>query len=121
MALAGSLCLVIHAVTGFTNKSLRGQVAGLLGRDYTSSQMSYDLRRMRLHGLIEKTPRTNTYTVTAEGIRVAVFYTKLQARLLEPLLEADKPPAPLELRRALSTIQRVLGDYVTNARLGLAA
>jgi len=55
---------------------------------------------MRLHGLIEKTPRTNTYTVTAEGIRVAVFYTKLQARLLEPLLEADKPPAPLELRRA---------------------
>ena len=121
MALAGSLCLVIHAVTGFTNKSLRGQVAGLLGRDYSSSQMSYDLRRMRLHGLIEKTPRTNTYTVTAEGIRVAVFYTKLQARLLEPLLEADKPPAPLELRRALSTIQRVLGDYVTNARLGLAA
>jgi hypothetical protein len=121
MALAGSLCLVIHAVTGFTNKSLRGQVAGLLGRDYSSSQMSYDLRRMRLHGLIERTPRTNTYTVTAEGIRVAVFYTKLQARLLEPLLEADKPPAPLELRRALATIQRVLGDYVTNARLGLAA
>ena len=31
MALAGSLCLVVHAVTGFTNKSLRGQVAGLLG------------------------------------------------------------------------------------------
>ena len=121
MALAGSLCLVIHAVTGFTNKSLRGQVAGLLGRDYSSSQMSYDLRRMRLHGLIERTPRTNTYTVTAEGIRVAVFYTKLQARLLEPLLEGDKPPAPLELRRALSTIERLLGDYVTNARLGLAA
>src|ERR1039458_4480969 len=121
MALAGSLCLVIHAVAGFTNKSLRGQVAGLLGRDYSSSQMSYALRRMRLHGLIERTPRTNTYTVTAEGIRVAVFYTKLRARLLEPLLEADKPPAPLELRRALTTIQRVLGDYVTNARLGLAA
>jgi hypothetical protein len=45
MALAGSLCLVVHAVTGFTNKSLRGQVAGLLGKDYSSSQMSYDLRR----------------------------------------------------------------------------
>ena len=121
MALAGSLCLVIHAVTGFTNKSLRGQVAGLLGKDYSSSQMSYDLRRMRLHGLIERKLRTNSYTVTPEGIRVAVFYTKLQARLLEPLLEADKPPAPLELRRALSTIERLLGDYVTNARLGLAA
>ena len=121
MALAGALCLVVHAVTGFTNKSLRGQVAGLLGRDYSSSQMSYDLRRLRLHGLIARTPGTNSYTVTAEGIRVAVFYSKLEARLLRPLLEADKPPAPLELRRALATVERVMGDYVTNARLGAAA
>jgi len=121
MALAGSLCLVVHAVTGFTNKSLRGQVAGLLGKDYSSSQMSYDLRRLRLHGLIERQAGTNSYTLTPEGIRVAVFYTKLQARLLRPLLDADKPPAPVELRRALATVERILGDYVTNARLGAAA
>jgi hypothetical protein len=121
MALAGALCLVVHAVTGFTNKSLRGQVAGLLGRDYSSSQMSYDLRRLRLHGLIVRTAATNSYTVTPDGIRVAVFYTKLQTRLLRPLLEADKPPAPVELRRALATVERVLTDYVTNARLGVAA
>ena len=31
MALAGALCCVVHAVTGFSNKSLRGLVAGLLG------------------------------------------------------------------------------------------
>jgi hypothetical protein len=121
MALAGALCLVVHAVTGFTNKSLRGQVAGLLGRDYGSSQMSYDLRRLRLHGLIERSPGTNYYRLTPDGIRVAVFYTKLHARLLRPLLEADKPPAPVELRRALATVERVLTDYVTNARLGAAA
>ncbi len=121
MALAGSLCLVVHAVTGFTNKSLRGQVAGLLGQDYSSSQMSYDLRRLRLHGLIERHAGTNSYTLTPEGIRVAVFYTKLHARLLRPLLEADKPPAPIELRRALATIEHFIGDYVTNARLGAAA
>jgi hypothetical protein len=121
MALAGALCLVVHAVTGFTNKSLRGQVAGLLGKDYSSSQMSYDLRRLRLHGLIERSPGTNYYTLTSDGIRVAVFYTKLQTRLLRPLLEADKPPAPVEFRRALATVERVLGDYVTNARLGVAA
>ena len=42
MALA-SACLVVHAATGHTNKSLRGHVAGLLGTDYTASQMSYDL------------------------------------------------------------------------------
>ncbi len=121
MALAGSLCCVIHAVSGFTNKSLRGLVAGLLGRDYSSSQMSYDLRRLRLHGLIERWPGTNTYVLTAEGLRVAIFYTKLESRLLKPLLEADRPPAPLELRRALTTVEHVLGDYVANARLGTAA
>ena len=121
MALAGALCLVVHAVTGFTNKSLRGRVAGLLGRDYSSSQMSYDLRRLRLHGLIERSPGTNSYALTPEGIRVAVFYTKVRARLLGPLLEADQPPAPVELRRALDTIEHVLGDYVNNARLGVAA
>jgi len=121
MALAGSLCLVVHAVTGFTNKSLRGQVAGLLGKNYSSSQMSYDLRRLRLHGLIERVPHSNTYVTTPEGIRVAVFYTKLHSRLLAPLLDADKPPAPIELRRALGTVERVLGEYVAHARLGLAA
>ena len=121
MALAGSLCLIVHAVTGFTNKSLRGQVAGLLGKHYSTSQMSYDLRRLRLHGLIERIPGTNTYNLTPEGIRVAVFYTKLHARLLRPLLDADQPPAPLEMRRALTTIERVLNHYTANARLGLAA
>jgi hypothetical protein len=56
MALAGALHLVLNAVTGFTNKSLRGHVAGLLGQDYTHNQMSYDLRRLRLHGLIKRLP-----------------------------------------------------------------
>jgi hypothetical protein len=121
MALAGSLCLVVHAVTGFTNKSLRGQVAGLLGKDYSSSQMSYDLRRLRLHQLIERRTGTNYYTLTPDGTRVAVFYTKLHARLLRPLLVADKPPAPVELRRALATVQHFIDDYVANARLGAAA
>ncbi len=121
MVPAGALCLVIHAVTGFTNKSLRGHVAGLLGRDYRSSQMSYELRRLRLHGLIERSPGTNSHALTPDGIRVAVFYTKVRARLLGPLLEADQPPAPLELRQALGTIEHVLGDYVTNARRGIAA
>ena len=121
MALAGALCLVVHAVTGFTNKSLRGHVAGLLGTDYTRNQMTYDLRRLRLHGLIERIPHTNTYVTTPEGIRVAIFYTKLDRRLLDPLLDADRPPAPAELRTALRVIDSAIQDYVADARLGLAA
>ncbi len=121
MALAGALCCVVHAVTGFTNRSLRGLVAGLLGSDYSANQMTYDLRRLRLHGLIVRVPGTHTYTLTPEGQRVAVFYTKLHRRLLEPLLGANAPPAPAELRSALRVIDRAITDYVTNARLGAAA
>jgi len=121
MALAGALCCMLHAVTGFTNHSLRGLVAGLLGCDYSANQMTYDLRRLRLHGLITRMPRTNTYVLTPEGQRVAVFYTKLRDRLLRPLLDAHAPPAPLELRRAFATIDRAVADYVTNARIGRAA
>ena len=122
MALAGALTVVVHAVTGFTNKSLRSLVAGLLGTDYTPSQMSYDLRRLRLHGLIQRLPRTNTYVTTAQGLRVALFYTKVHDRVLRPLVAAaHQPPAPIELRRALATIDRVVTDHVTHARLGAAA
>lgn len=121
MALAGALCTLLHAVTGFSNKSLRGHVAGLLGQEYTTSQMSYDLRRLRLHGLIERLPRSNTYLPTPEGIRVAVFYSKLQNRLLRPLLAADQPPAPLDVRRALATLERAVNQYTLNACLGAAA
>ena len=38
MALAGALCTVVHAVAGFTNRSLRGLVAGLLGHDYSAAR-----------------------------------------------------------------------------------
>jgi predicted MarR family transcription regulator len=84
------------------------------------SQMSYDLRRLRLHGLIQRLPRSNTYVLTDEGIRVAVFYTKLQNRLLRPLLDADKPPAPIEVRRALTTLTAAVNQYVQGARLAPA-
>lgn len=120
-ALAGALCMMVHAVSGFTNKSLRCLVADLLDGDYTPNQMSYDLRRLRLHGLIERLPHTNTYMPTVDGIRVAVFYTKVRERILGPLLAADRPPAPRELRQALRTIDQHVRDYIANSRLAPAA
>jgi hypothetical protein len=121
MALAGALCILLNAVVGFTNRSLRAQVSGLLGGAYTSAQMTYDLRRLRLKGLIRRIERTNRYVLTAEGIRVAVFYTKLHHRLLGPLLAADQPPAPPQLRDALHLIDRQVNDYAKRARMGIAA
>ncbi|HYB30575.1 MAG TPA: hypothetical protein VEF89_28510, partial [Solirubrobacteraceae bacterium] len=54
---AGALCHVLGAVTGFTNKSLRGLVAAHLRHDYNQHQTSYDLRRLRPHGLIQRSPK----------------------------------------------------------------
>jgi hypothetical protein len=120
MALLGALCVCLNAV-GFTSRSLRAQVSPLLGQAYTVNQMSYDLGRLRLNGVIERLEGTNTYRITAAGQRVAIFYTKLHNRLLRPLLAADQPPAPAELRAALRTIERHVDGYIDDARLRTAA
>jgi predicted MarR family transcription regulator len=111
------LCAIVHTITGFTNRSLRAQVSMLLGVPYSASQMSYDLRRLRLKGLITRLPQTNTYVLTPEGQRLTIFYTKLQNRLPRPLTAANDPPAPLPLRQALRVIDHHVEDYIREARL----
>jgi hypothetical protein len=59
--------------------------------------------------------------LTPDGLGVAVVSTKLHHRLLGPLLAADRPPAPLELRQALRVIDRQVNDYLQHARMGIAA
>ena len=90
MALLGALCVNLN-VLGFTNRSLRAQVSHLLGVAYTVNQISYDLARLRLNGLIERRPATNTYDLTPDGQRVAIFYTKVHDRLLRPLHRGRQP------------------------------
>jgi hypothetical protein len=120
MALLGALCVGLNAL-GFTNRSLRAQVSHLLGVAYTANQAGYDLARLRSNGLIRRRLGTNTYDLTPDGQRVAIFYTKVHDRLLRPLIAADQPPAPIELRHALATIQRHVNAYTDHARLGTAA
>lgn len=117
MALAGALCAIVHTITGFTNRSLRAQVSTRLGEPYSMSQMSYDLRRLRLKGLITRLPHSNTYALTDEGQRVAIFYTRLHNRLLRPLTAANDPPAPLALRQALRVINHHVEDYIHEAHM----
>src|SRR6266545_1836611 len=122
MALAGALCHTLLAATGFTNKHLRVLMTGLLGGTaYTPGQMTYDLRRLRLNGLIRRLPHANRYVLTADGIRIAVFYTKIYNRLLVPLTAANQPQAPPSLRAALAAITRHVDDYANRARLPRAA
>jgi hypothetical protein len=55
---------------------------------------------VRLHGFIQRLQHSYTNQLTSEVIRVGAFYTKLQNRLPRPLLNADKRPAKIEIRRA---------------------
>ena len=120
MALAGALCHLLNAMTGFTNRSLRARVAALLGQDFTARQMTYDLRRLRLHGLIEKV-QGHTYQLTQDGLRFAIFYCKLADRVITPLFDPDRPNAPQDLRKALRSIETSIGDSFDRARLPSAA
>ncbi len=113
MALLSALCVGLNAL-GFTNRSLRAQVSHLIGvptNSYTLNQASYDLARLRLNGLIERREHSNTYDLTPDGQRVAIFYTKVHDRLPRPLIAADQPPAPPALRLALRTVDEHVHSY----------
>jgi hypothetical protein len=91
MALFAALCLFIHIPNGFTNASLKEPIANLLDEKvahYSRGKMTYDLRRLRLKGIIHRLQHTNRYIVTPYGYRVALFMTKLNARLFQPAFAA---------------------------------
>jgi len=72
---------------GFSNKTLREHLAPLRGQTPESispGQMTYDLRRLRMHGLIERIPETHRYQVTDFGLRSSLFMTQAYSRLLRP-------------------------------------
>ena len=88
----------------------------------TSGQITYDLRRLRLHGLIERVPGTFRYQVTDTGLTTARYLTRVCDRLLRTglaqLTDPD-PPAPAALRTADRAYQAAIDDLARQA--GLAA
>jgi hypothetical protein len=121
MALAGALASTLTAVTGITNKSLRALMTGLPGTAYTMNQASYDLARLSRNGIITRIPHRNLYVLTPDGLRFAVFYTKVHDRVLRPLMAGDQPQAPPPLRDALRVIDREVTQRLAEARLPAAA
>jgi hypothetical protein len=100
MALLQTIIGFTHLPQGFRNRDLRPQVEALLGQPYTTAQMTYDLRRLRLKGVIHRIPKTHRYTATSYGLKVAFFFSKLYLRILRPqwnalLPENDHLPRPL--------------------------
>jgi hypothetical protein len=98
MALFSALCSFQHLFEGLTNRSLRALVAGLIP-SYTTRQMSYDLRRLRRKGFIRRLPGSQRYELTADGRRLAVFFTKTYARIVNPALAELDPELPEAIAR----------------------
>jgi len=87
LALMQTLCLFALHPQGFRHRDIRAQVAHLLGRppeDYGPGHMTYDLRRLRLHGFIDRMPGSHRYRITETGARLAVLYLRIYARGFRP-------------------------------------
>ncbi len=122
-ALLGTLVILRLLPQGFANKDLRHHWAHLLGRapsDITPGRMTYQLRRLRLHGLIERIPTTHRYCVTEPGMRIAIFFTRTLARVLRPGLSQILSPAPPghhRLRRDFDRLQASIDAWIAAANL----
>ena len=108
---------------GLTNAGLCALVADLLGRPYSSRQATYDLRRLRRKGLIERVPGHHLYRATAHGRVVVTFLTKVSARILVPGLTELEAPAspprhvPRPIVVAWRTWQRELDNFIAAANI----
>jgi hypothetical protein len=127
-ALLHSLLLFATLPRGFANRDLRPTLAALQGLSpdhLTAGRMSYDLRRLRLHGLIERIAGSHRYRLSASGLRVALFFSRTYARLLRPGLSDvlfQSPPAAddSKLRRAFDQASAAIDDLIQQAQFAAA-
>jgi hypothetical protein len=123
LALLGALLCFHLLPRGFSNRDLRERFAPLLGKDpsqITPGQMTYQLRRLRLHGLIVRQPRSHRYLLTDFGLRVTLFFTRTYARLLRPGLAhiiADPETANSSLSRAFNQVESTIIQWIATEKL----
>jgi hypothetical protein len=108
---------------GFTARDLRQHVAPLLGLGpdaLSAGRVTYDLRRLRLHGLIARQPKRHRYRVTDAGLRLALFVPRVWARTVRPGLATVMPdvaPNDLPLRRAFARVEQAMDEWCARAKL----
>ena len=107
---------------GFRAADLRHHLAALTGRDpeaISQAAITYQPRRLRLHGFIERQPNSFRYRVTEQGLRAALFFTRLYNRLLRPGLAAVLPghaATHTPLRRAFNEVHAQLTAWINQAQ-----
>jgi hypothetical protein len=121
-ALLAVLVLFCLQPEGFRNQQLRPLLAQFLGlkpEDLTRGRMSYDLRRLRLHGLIERIPRSHRYRLTPAGLKVALFYSRTYQQVIRPGLSLLHSPQNLEasgLARSYHSFENQMRTFLQQKR-----
>ena len=118
-ALFSALLIFRLLPEGFTNRELRDLVGQLLDKPMSAGQLTYDLRRLRAHGLIIRVPHSHRYLLTETGLHHALFLTRTHDRLLRTGLAQLTAPEPHPLQAASRAYQRALDTLA--AESGLAA
>ena len=109
------LCLQLE---GFRNRQLRPLLAQMLGLEESNispGRVSYELRRLRLHGLIERIEGTHRYRLTPEGLGTVVFYQRTYARIIRPglsVIPSTSCRQDLPMVRAFHKLQSEIDAYI---------
>jgi len=126
-ALFSVLVLFRLLPSGFRSRDLREHVSTLLGEtpsQWKPGRVTYQLRRLRLHGLIARVEGTHRYLVTERGYRVALWLSRCHARVLRPSLgEALQPSSCYDqtLAEAIERFDKSVAHYFNAAQLRTAA
>lgn len=123
LALLNAVLMFSTQPEGFTNAQLRAHLAtlqGLPAQDYPVGRMSYDLRRLRLHALIQRIPKTNRYRLTEQGLKTAMFFTRTYLRLFRPSLAEitdEATPVDSKFRAAFDRVNRLIDQRCEDLKL----
>jgi hypothetical protein len=80
------------------------------------------LRRLRLHGLIARIPKTRRYRITDKVLRTAMFYSRLYSRSLRTGLAIISPAAicpELPLAKSIRAAETAVNHWYGYAKLAL--
>jgi hypothetical protein len=91
---------------------------------YTVTQLRYDLRKMKAHGLIERNGKQYSYFLTEKGVKVATLFVLFHKRLCGPLANSlfnHRPNKAFMANEKLEKAYHKADDYIEKITELLAA
>ena len=80
------------------------QSFGFTAARYSITQLRYDLRKMKAHGLLQRDARRYAYRLTAKGTRAALLFVLCHQRVCGPLASSLFHYRPTQTRRPHSKL-----------------